>query len=556
MGNLARLGTACVTAVSTLIISGSCVAAGAATVPGQPVAPARSAGTAAAAWPAGLAAKTPPPDFSATAPRRSAAAPGASAVQQCDIGYLRYGACYDYAGASQTAVNQGATVSFPVESPNLAWDNTDYGHTLMEMAVFNRTATGIDEDTAEVGWTIQDVPPGKPPVPQLFVYHFVNTKGTCYNGCGFVSTSKTIVPGMALKPGTSVTWSIRNTGGKWTFYFNGTEFGYIPDSAYDGTFGHASIVNVYAEIAGVGTKPGCTQMGNSLFGTQPDAATIGGFRLYGATAQPRLQPYSPTDPAAWNSTATTNTFRVGGPGDCKLMAGTVPVGPGGYTVVGQDSSQYPFTMGENPWARPKTQPAPQDPGAGQIVGVATDPATGGYWMTDDQGDVYAVNAPSYGGLNGVQTPAPIVGITAFKSGYLLVTAKGNVYSFHAPSYGGVTFSSPVVGIAGTATGYLIAAADGAVRCVHAPGYGSEAGRTLPSPITGIAADGHGYLLVSSRGDVYSFHTPYRGSLRGTEIPEPIIGITPVGRGYLLTDAFGEVYPFGTRFNGSVTNEGF
>src|ERR1700690_554668 len=235
MRNPLRLGNACLAAASAVFISGGCLAAVA--VPGQPAALAsvRTAPLASGQ----TATKAPPPVLSA----RAGATPAVK--QQCNIAYLRYGACYDYAGASQTAVNQGASVSFPVAGPNLAWDNTDYGHTLMEMAVFNRTATGIDEDTAEVGWTTQDVPSGRRPIPHLFVYHFVKTHGTCYNACGFVRTSKTIFPGMALKPGTSVTWTIRNIGGKWTFYFNGTEFGYIPDSAYKGTFGHASIVNVY-----------------------------------------------------------------------------------------------------------------------------------------------------------------------------------------------------------------------------------------------------------------------------------------------------------------------
>jgi hypothetical protein len=506
--------------------------------------------------------KAPPPVFSTGQASTGQASTGQAAngarqaaVQQCDIAYLRYGACYDYAGSSQTATSQGATFTFPVQAPNLAWNSLSY-HTLMEMAVFNRTPKGIDQDTAEVGWTVQSMSPGQPPRPHLFIYHFVNTHGTCYNGCGFVSTSTTIRPGMVLKPGQNVTWSIRNIDKKWTFFFNGTEFGYIPDSAYHGTFGQASIVNVYGEIAGAGTKPGCTQMGNNLFGTQPGAATIGDFQLYQSSTPASLVPYSPTDPAAWDNTTTANTFQVGGPGDCLKMAGTAATADGGYTVVGRDTTGYAFTPGENPWNRPTTQPQPQDPGAGQIVGVATDPATGGYWMTDNEGDVYAVNAPDYGGLNGVQTPAPIVGITAFKSGYLLVTAKGNVYNFHAPSFGGATATAPVTGIAGTRTGYLIAASDGAVYPIHTAGYGSAAGKTLPAPITGIAATGTGYLLVSAKGAVYNFHTPALGSLAGTPVPEPIIGITSLGSGYLLTSAFGEIYPFGPAFDGSVTNEGF
>jgi hypothetical protein len=281
MGNLRRLGAVGTAAAGTLIMFGGCLAA-ATTAQAQPVTPASTgaastgaASTGAKTAPAWrLTTKAPPPDFTVA----GQAAP--SARQQCDIGYLRYGACYDYAGASQTANSEGASVSFPVDDPNLAWNSLG-GHSLAEMAVFNRTATGIDNDTAEVGWLVQGLRPGQRPTAQLFVYHFVQTRGTCYDGCGFVSTSKTVKPGMTLKPG-SYTWAIRNIGGRWTFYLNGAEFGYIPDSAYHGTFGHASIVNVYGEMAEDGTTPNCSQMGNTLYGSQSDAATIGGFRLFGS----------------------------------------------------------------------------------------------------------------------------------------------------------------------------------------------------------------------------------------------------------------------------------
>lgn len=476
-------------------------------------------------------------------------------AQECDIAYQRYGACYDYAGASATLANQGAKVSFPVSAPTLAIDGY---HTLMEMAVFNRTPAGIDQDTAEIGWTVDSQTSGQPPTPHLFIYHFVNTKGTCYNACGFVSTSKTIKPGMALTPDENVTWKIRNIDKRWTFFFNGTKIGYIPDSAYDGTFGHADKVNVYGEIAGAGDTPGCSQMGNGLFGHQAGSDTIAGLHLFGAAGQSGLTAYYPTDTSAWDSSATSAGLQLGGPGNCKPMAGTVVNSDGGYTVVGADTAAYPFPAGQSPWTRPATPPGPQvTSGTGSIVGVARDPATGGYWMTDNQGNVSAIDAPAYGGLNGVQTAGPIVGITAYKSGYLLVDSQGNVYPFNAPDHGGLggqPMSAPVVGIAGTATGYLIADANGTVYAIHTtlPG-GTPSG--LTAPVTGIAADGSGYLLVDSAGDVAAVGTPYRGSLGGQSIPEPIISVTPSGAGYLLTDLIGNVYPFDAPFSGSVTNEG-
>jgi hypothetical protein len=146
MGNPHRLGAVVTAAAGTLIMFGGCVAAATA-AQAQPSTPA-STGPASTgpAW--RLTTKAPPPDFTAGAK----AAP--EVRQQCDIGYLRYGACYDYAGASQTANSEGASVAFPVDTPNLAWNSLG-GHSLIEMAVFNRTATGIDNDTAEVGWLVQ-----------------------------------------------------------------------------------------------------------------------------------------------------------------------------------------------------------------------------------------------------------------------------------------------------------------------------------------------------------------------------------------------------------------
>lgn len=529
--------------------------------PSGPSGPSGASGASSATLARAVRKAPPPVMFSA----RKAAPPqpsGPSTVpgetppaQQCDIAYQRYGACYDYAGAQAVATNQGATVSFPVASPTLAYNG---GHTLMEMAVFNRTAAGIDQDTAEIGWIVDPAPSGQAPVPQLFIYHFVNTEGTCYNGCGFVSTSSTIVPGMALTPGMNVTWSIRNIDGNWTFFFNGTEFGYIPESAYDGTFDSAAQVNVYGEIAGGGSTPGCSQMGDGLFGTQAGSATISDFQLNGASGNVGLTPYWPTDPAAWNSKVTPGGLRLGGPGDCTPAAGTVASADGSYTEVGQDTTAYTFAAGQNPWTRSRQAPVPQLTGAGQIIGVASDPATGGYWMADNQGDVYPVNAPDNGSLNGTQTPTPIVGITAFGSGDLLVTANGKVYPFNATSDGDLSatrLSAPVVGITAFESGYLIATADGKVYEFTADHAGLLGWVRPSAPVTGIAVEGNGYLLVDSRGDVYPWHTAGHGSLRGTDLPEPIIGITATSTGYLLTDTVGNVYAFGTALNGSMTNAG-
>ena len=45
-----------------------------------------------------------------------------------------------------------------------------------------------------------------------------------------------------------------------------------------------------------------------------------------------------------------------------------------------------------------------------IVGVAPDPATGGYWLVASDGGVFSFNAPFFGSLGGKHLDAPMVGM--------------------------------------------------------------------------------------------------------------------------------------------------
>jgi hypothetical protein len=220
------------------------------------------------------------------------------------------GGCYDYAGVQLNAGNQGATATFAAQTPS---EDPTSSHSLVELAVDNFTAHGDVNDSAELGWTVSPTSPA----PQLFVYHFDNTAATCYNGCGFVSTSQTITPGMTLTPGTPDVWTIHQINGQWTFYFNGVEFGYYPASAYQPAFTTASQANVFGEVASTGSTPGCSQMGTGSYAAAPGAETVTQFGLFNAAHPAHLQLMATTDPAAYTTQLTSTTSaRLGGPGPC------------------------------------------------------------------------------------------------------------------------------------------------------------------------------------------------------------------------------------------------
>src|SRR5215831_2844858 len=191
-------------------------------------------------------------------------------------------------------------------------------------------------------------------------------------------------------------------------------------------------------------------------------------------------------PGYWIATAGANVYPFNAPAySTSPTTGTVGIaadGPG-FQLVTNKGAVTSYNA-PNYGSHIGTLKAP-------VVGVAVNPATGGYYLATRAGNAYAFNTPFYGSKAGHHLPAPIVGITADPAtgGYWLATSAGNVYSFNAPF------------------------------------YGSEARKSLPGPITGIVADGAGYLLAGKDGSVYSFNTAFYGSKAGQALPAPVIGIT-------------------------------
>ena len=201
-----------------------------------------------------------------------------------------------------------------------------------------------------------------------------------------------------------------------------------------------------------------------------------------------------------------------------------------------------------------------------IVGMASIPGGGGYWLVAADGGIFSFDAPFYGSMGGQHLNQPIVGMasTPDGKGYWLVAADGGVFAFGDARYhgsmGGSHLNQPVVGIAadGTTGGYWEVAADGGIFSFAAPFYGSMGGKQLNAPIKFVTGtpDYGGYRMVGSDGGVFNFgDAQYFGSAAsaGSTGWEALTS-TPDGNGYWLFSATATT-PFGDAAAGLVQTSG-
>src|ERR1022692_2127595 len=145
----------------------------------------------------------------------------------------------------------------------------------------------------------------------------------------------------------------------------------------------------------------------------------------------------------------------------------------------------------------------------RAVGLAVDPATGGYWILKSTGGVDGFHAPWHGSLYGkIPAGATVTAIAAGQpGGYLILTSTGGVHSFGTPWYGSdagqLHAGVRAVGLAADPAtgGYWILKSTGGVDGFHAPWHGSVYGK-IPAgaTVTAIAAARPGgYLILSSTG---------------------------------------------------------
>ena len=204
-----------------------------------------------------------------------------------------------------------------------------------------------------------------------------------------------------------------------------------------------------------------------------------------------------------------------------------------------------------------------------VASVTRDPTVaGGYWSAQPDGTVTASGgAPQFGGLSsGTKLNKPIVGMasTPDGGGYWLVASDGGIFSFGDAQFYGSTgalkLNKPIVGMASTPDGggYWLVASDGGIFSFgDAQFYGSTGALKLNKPIVGMAStpDGGGYWLVASDGGIFSFgDAQFYGSTGALKLNKPIVGMasTPDGGGYWLVASDGGIFSYGdAQFYGSL-----
>ncbi|GIE95411.1 neprosin family prolyl endopeptidase [Paractinoplanes rishiriensis] len=177
---------------------------------------------------------------------------------------------YFYNFGRHVAVTDGYYANLSIAKPRL---HAKDAHSLAELAV----QSGDSKQIVEVGWTVDRAVNNGSEEPHLFVYHWVNGKTSCYNGCGWVQTHPTVKPGAKLATGAK-RFGIQFVDDAWWISYDSEFIGYFPEKLWteEGgveSFRQTGLVQLFGEVAGSANP--CSQMGNGLPGKDPGAAVIG-----------------------------------------------------------------------------------------------------------------------------------------------------------------------------------------------------------------------------------------------------------------------------------------
>jgi hypothetical protein len=247
-----------------------------------------------------------------------------------------------------------------------------------------------------------------------------------------------------------------------------------------------------------------------------------------------------------------------------MVSGGSPVGAGNLVQItgitggnGVNAAVSPMSKNTSFTVTREFPPVYTPPLADPVVGIASMPDGGGYWLVNGSGAVSAHGAAQfYGSMAGHPLVSPIAHIMSSPTGhgYWMVAADGGVFCFGDAGFygsmGGQHLNMPVVSLAPApgGHGYWLVASDGGVFAFGAPFYGSMGGQLLNKPMVGIALDRAtgGYWLVASEGGVFAFNTPFLGSTGATGVASPVLSLdaTASGNGYRFVSADGGIFCFG------------
>jgi hypothetical protein len=233
-------------------------------------------------------------------------------------------------------------------------------------------------------------------------------------------------------------------------------------------------------------------------------------------------------------------------------------GPNGEVSITGGQVPYPYSV--------PTVPGEPGNGLAPVVGIASTPDSGGYWLARSNGSISAHgDAVSYGSMAGTTLVAPISHLvsTPDGKGYWLVAGDGGIFSFGDAGFygsmGGKPLNAPVFDLAPTADGkgYWLVASDGGIFAFgDAKFRGSMGGHRLRAPVVGMAPDDAtgGYWLVGSDGGIFAMDAPFHGSTGAITLNQPVNGIAATSNddGYWMVAGDGAIFAFGDAgFHGST-----
>jgi hypothetical protein len=228
-------------------------------------------------------------------------------------GIFYYGFCYYYGPASYASTADGGGMTVTVKRPAIH----GAGHSLDEISVQGGKDNG---NIIELGWNVStsQYPDAD---PHLFVYHWINWAGTCYDTCGWHQYSPTYFPGMNLAAlvGHDVYNGYVHFEGNWWAWFDNQWLGYFSDSEWSGSYTKSSMIQWFGEVATNNGTPPDVQMGNGLFPTEIGAARMATLCDVDAAAwvcwYRDLQSLGPNYPPYYDIRRTGfGETRYGGPG--------------------------------------------------------------------------------------------------------------------------------------------------------------------------------------------------------------------------------------------------
>ncbi|HVR11599.1 MAG TPA: neprosin family prolyl endopeptidase [Thermoanaerobaculia bacterium] len=228
-------------------------------------------------------------------------------------GTYYYGACYYYGPASYAPTSDGGGYTTRIERPAFNGD----GHTLNEISVQGGSGDG---NIVELGWNVSTSQYSDAD-PHLFIFHWINWSGTCYDDCGWVQYSSTYFPGMNLAAlvGRDVYNGYVYYQGNWWAWFDDQWLGYFPGSEWNGAYTKSTMIQWFGEVATNNGTPPNVEMGDGLFPTDTNAAPMVTLCDVDATAwvcwYRDLQSLGPNYPPYYDIRRTGfGATRYGGPG--------------------------------------------------------------------------------------------------------------------------------------------------------------------------------------------------------------------------------------------------